>query len=108
MKNDKILLLEQLYMAAHVIDTEGRILWANNFEMSQLGYLPADYVGHKFSEVRAESFPVLRLEFACFTLRICWIPTSIEFYDRCPTVEIIFYCLYHFLNCDVCTSLVCL
>jgi PAS fold len=57
MKNDKILLLEQLYMAAHVIDTDGRILWANNFEMSQLGYLPADYVGHKFSEVRRESFP---------------------------------------------------
>jgi hypothetical protein len=44
-------------MAAHVIDTDGRILWANNFEMSQLGYLPADYVGHKFSEVRRESFP---------------------------------------------------
>ena len=71
MKNDKILLLEQLYMAAHVIDTEGRILWANNFEMSQLGYLPQDYVGHKFSEVRPETFPEQRIMFTCFTLRIC-------------------------------------
>jgi PAS fold len=76
MKNDKILLLEQLYMAAHVIDTEGRILWANNFEMSQLGYLPADYVGHKFSEVRTESFPKLRSVLTCCTLHNCRIYIS--------------------------------
>ena len=51
MKSDKIMLLEQLYMTAYVIDNQGLILWANNFGMSQLGYLVDDFVGHRFSEV---------------------------------------------------------
>lgn len=52
MKDDKIELLEQLFMAAHVIDNEGVILWANAFGMNQLGYVPDDFIGHNFSEVR--------------------------------------------------------
>jgi hypothetical protein len=52
MKSDKIMLLEQLYMTAYVIDNQGLILWANNFGMSQLGYVVDDFVGHKFSEVK--------------------------------------------------------
>ena len=39
-------------MTAYVIDNQGLILWANNFGMSQLGYVVDDFVGHKFSEVR--------------------------------------------------------
>lgn len=58
MKNEKILLIEQLYMAAHVIDNQGLILWANPFELNQLGYQHDDFVGHNFSEVRTHNFRI--------------------------------------------------
>jgi hypothetical protein len=32
-KNDKIKLLEQLYIAAHIVDNNGVILWANSYEV---------------------------------------------------------------------------
>ena len=51
-KNDKIKLLEQLYIAALLIDNHGKILWANNFAVNLLGYLYNDYVGHNIQEVR--------------------------------------------------------
>ena len=51
-KNDKIKLLEQLYIAALLIDDHGKILWANNFTINLLGYLYNDYVGHNIQEVR--------------------------------------------------------
>lgn len=52
MKDGKIELLEQLFMAAHVMDNDGVILWANAFGMNQLGYNPDDFIGHSFSEVK--------------------------------------------------------
>ena len=52
MKDGKIELLEQLFIAAHVMDNDGVILWANAFGMNQLGYNPEDFIGHSFSEVR--------------------------------------------------------
>lgn len=51
MKDGKIELLEQLFMAAHVMDNDGVILWANAFGMNQLGYIAEDFLGHSFSEV---------------------------------------------------------
>ena len=51
-KNDKIKLLEQLYIAALLIDDNGKILWANRFAINLLGYLYSDYVGHNIQEVR--------------------------------------------------------
>jgi hypothetical protein len=32
-KHDKIELLEQLFIAAHIIDNDGIILWANSYEV---------------------------------------------------------------------------
>lgn len=52
MKNDKIELLEQLYIAAQVISDHGKILWANPYAVNLLGYLPNDYVDHNIQEVR--------------------------------------------------------
>ena len=52
MRNDKIELLEQLYIAAHVIDEVGSILWANPYEVNLLGYQAEEFIGHKFQEVR--------------------------------------------------------
>ena len=55
-KNDKVALLEQLYIAAHVIDDLGQILWANPFEVNSLGYTPEEFIGHNFSEVKSQLF----------------------------------------------------
>lgn len=50
--NDKIELLEQLFIAAHVINDDGLILWANPYEIDILGYSSNEYVGQNFSNVR--------------------------------------------------------
>ena len=51
MRNEKIELLEQLYIAAHVIDEVGSILWSNPYEVNLLGYQAEEFIGHKFQEV---------------------------------------------------------
>lgn len=60
-KNEKIKLLEHLYIASHIIDNHGVILWANDFEIDLLGFLPDEYVGHNFSEVRVRDRVIVKL-----------------------------------------------
>lgn len=70
-KNDKVTLLEQLYIAAHVIDDMGSILWANPYEVNMLGYLPEEFIGHNFSEVRNDTEKRAQL-CMCLSCKISW------------------------------------
>ena len=42
--------LENAPQAMHSVGSDGRILWANQFELDLLGYTAAEYVGHQISE----------------------------------------------------------
>ena len=69
MRNEKIELLEQLYIAAHVIDEVGSILWSNPYEVNLLGYQAEEFIGHKFQEV--SNYRFIFDIFICFDAFLC-------------------------------------
>ncbi|HEX7960060.1 MAG TPA: PAS domain S-box protein [Terriglobales bacterium] len=46
--------LENAVLAMHSVAPDGTILWANKAELSLLGYMPEEYVGHHISEFHAD------------------------------------------------------
>jgi PAS domain S-box-containing protein len=48
-------LLDNCAVGVHLVDKEGRILWANKAEMDLLGYQTSEYLGHPISFFHADA-----------------------------------------------------
>eukprot|EP00933_Yihiella_yeosuensis_P074475 TRINITY_DN83423_c0_g1_i1.p1 TRINITY_DN83423_c0_g1~~TRINITY_DN83423_c0_g1_i1.p1 ORF type:complete len:426 (+),score=70.49 TRINITY_DN83423_c0_g1_i1:83-1360(+) len=46
--------VEHVPMSLHVVDSEGRIIWANKQELCTLGYRPNEYVGHDIAKFHVD------------------------------------------------------
>lgn len=47
-------LLEQASIGIHLVDGNGKVVWANNTELDMMGYTSEEYLGHHISEFHAE------------------------------------------------------